>query len=155
MARTASCRISVVDYLWMLYVCAVVFHDAASNVTDIHSVLELTVYDEDADKKVEFLGKVAIPLLRVWGTPWKSTLHTLKVKFILMRYILEKQGRVDPCFHFNYYLIASQCLWYPESRLQSPVRLKTAGPHHTFRTLTWGKVRWISIEHWTRPPHGI
>ena len=32
---------------------------------DIHSVLEVTVFDEDRDKKVEFLGKVAIPLLRV------------------------------------------------------------------------------------------
>ncbi|KAK7479696.1 hypothetical protein BaRGS_00029072, partial [Batillaria attramentaria] len=34
-------------------------------VRDIHSVLEVTVYDEDRDKKVEFLGKVAIPLLRI------------------------------------------------------------------------------------------
>ena len=32
---------------------------------DIHAVLEVTVYDEDKDKKVEFLGKVAIPLLKV------------------------------------------------------------------------------------------
>ncbi|KAL7303315.1 hypothetical protein TKK_0004505 [Trichogramma kaykai] len=35
------------------------------NVKDINSVLEVTVYDEDRDHKVEFLGKVAIPLLRV------------------------------------------------------------------------------------------
>uniref|UniRef100_T1JFU4 C2 domain-containing protein n=1 Tax=Strigamia maritima TaxID=126957 RepID=T1JFU4_STRMM len=35
------------------------------NVKDIHSVLEVTVYDEDRDHKVEFLGKVAIPLLKV------------------------------------------------------------------------------------------
>uniref|UniRef100_A0A0B7BCF8 C2 domain-containing protein n=2 Tax=Arion vulgaris TaxID=1028688 RepID=A0A0B7BCF8_9EUPU len=34
-------------------------------VKDIHSVLEVTVYDEDRNKKVEFLGKVAIPLLRI------------------------------------------------------------------------------------------
>ncbi|KAI1296773.1 Multiple C2 and transmembrane domain-containing protein 1 [Halotydeus destructor] len=34
-------------------------------VKDIHEVLEVTVFDEDRDKKVEFLGKVAIPLLRV------------------------------------------------------------------------------------------
>ncbi|XP_077514652.1 multiple C2 and transmembrane domain-containing protein-like isoform X3 [Amblyomma americanum] len=34
-------------------------------VKDIHSVLELTVYDEDRDKKCEFLGKLAIPLLKV------------------------------------------------------------------------------------------
>ncbi|XP_070206098.1 multiple C2 and transmembrane domain-containing protein 1-like isoform X2 [Littorina saxatilis] len=34
-------------------------------VRDIHSVLEVTIFDEDRDKKVEFLGKVAIPLLRI------------------------------------------------------------------------------------------
>ena len=28
-------------------------------------MLEVTVFDEDRDKKVEFLGKIAIPLLRV------------------------------------------------------------------------------------------
>lgn len=32
---------------------------------DMTSVLEVTVYDEDRDHKVEFLGKVAIPLLRI------------------------------------------------------------------------------------------
>ena len=32
---------------------------------DIHEVLEITVYDEDPNKKVEFLGKVAIPLLKI------------------------------------------------------------------------------------------
>ncbi|KZC04883.1 Multiple C2 and transmembrane domain-containing protein 1, partial [Dufourea novaeangliae] len=35
------------------------------NVKDINAVLEVTVYDEDRDHKVEFLGKVAIPLLRI------------------------------------------------------------------------------------------
>ena len=39
-----------------------------SNVKDIHSVLEVTVYDEDQNKKVEFLGKVIIPLLKVQYT---------------------------------------------------------------------------------------
>lgn len=36
-----------------------------SSVKDIHETLEITVYDEDPNKKVEFLGKVAIPLLKV------------------------------------------------------------------------------------------
>ncbi|XP_011313469.1 multiple C2 and transmembrane domain-containing protein 1 isoform X2 [Fopius arisanus] len=35
------------------------------NVKDINSVLEITVYDEDRDHKVEFLGKIAVPLLRI------------------------------------------------------------------------------------------
>ncbi|XP_048258170.1 multiple C2 and transmembrane domain-containing protein 1-like isoform X3 [Haliotis rufescens] len=35
------------------------------NVKDIHSVLEVSVWDEDRDKKVEFLGKLSIPLLRI------------------------------------------------------------------------------------------
>ena len=36
-----------------------------SKVMDIHAVLEVTVFDEDPDKKAEFLGKVSIPLLQV------------------------------------------------------------------------------------------
>jgi len=36
-----------------------------SDVSDIHAVLEVFIYDENADKKAVFLGKVAIPLLRV------------------------------------------------------------------------------------------
>ncbi|XP_063065903.1 multiple C2 and transmembrane domain-containing protein 1-like isoform X2 [Engraulis encrasicolus] len=35
------------------------------NVKDIHSVLEVTVYDEDRDRSADFLGKIAIPLLSV------------------------------------------------------------------------------------------
>ena len=42
----------------------VAFNDF-SPVQDIHSVLEVTVYDEDRDKKFDFLGKVAIPLMKV------------------------------------------------------------------------------------------
>ena len=44
-----------------------------SNVKDIHSVLEVTVYDEDKDHKVEFLGKVSIPLLKVRVQPNSSS----------------------------------------------------------------------------------
>lgn len=36
-----------------------------SNIKDIHTVLEVTVYDEDRDRSADFLGKVAIPLLSV------------------------------------------------------------------------------------------
>uniref|UniRef100_A0A915NJP1 C2 domain-containing protein n=1 Tax=Meloidogyne floridensis TaxID=298350 RepID=A0A915NJP1_9BILA len=32
----------------------------------VHQIIELTVYDEDPNKRVEFLGKIAIPLLNVW-----------------------------------------------------------------------------------------
>ncbi|VBB32417.1 unnamed protein product [Acanthocheilonema viteae] len=34
-------------------------------VKDIHSILEITIYDEDPNKKAEFLGKIAIPLLQI------------------------------------------------------------------------------------------
>ncbi len=36
-------------------------------VQDIHSVLELTIFDEDMNKTPEFIGKIAIPLLAVRG----------------------------------------------------------------------------------------
>uniref|UniRef100_A0A3Q2DPS5 Multiple C2 domains, transmembrane 1b n=2 Tax=Cyprinodon variegatus TaxID=28743 RepID=A0A3Q2DPS5_CYPVA len=35
------------------------------NVKDVHSVLEVSVFDEDRDRSADFLGKVAIPLLNV------------------------------------------------------------------------------------------
>jgi len=41
------------------------YDDRHSDVGDIHAVLEVFIYDENADKKAVFLGKVAIPLLRV------------------------------------------------------------------------------------------
>lgn len=34
-------------------------------VQDIHSVLELTIFDEDVNKNPEFIGKVALPLLAI------------------------------------------------------------------------------------------
>ncbi|XP_037608949.1 multiple C2 and transmembrane domain-containing protein 1 isoform X3 [Sebastes umbrosus] len=42
------------------------------NVKDIHSVLEVTVFDEDRDRSADFLGKVAIPLLYVRNGEQKS-----------------------------------------------------------------------------------
>uniref|UniRef100_A0A915EQH5 C2 domain-containing protein n=1 Tax=Ditylenchus dipsaci TaxID=166011 RepID=A0A915EQH5_9BILA len=35
------------------------------SVKDIHTFLEITVYDEDPNKKFEFLGKLSIPLLKI------------------------------------------------------------------------------------------
>nr|XP_057913406.1 multiple C2 and transmembrane domain-containing protein 1-like isoform X3 [Doryrhamphus excisus] len=48
------------------------------NVKDIHSVLEVTVLDEDRDRSADFLGKVAIPLLHVRNGERKS--YVLKNK---------------------------------------------------------------------------
>uniref|UniRef100_A0A8D3CEM7 Multiple C2 domains, transmembrane 1b n=1 Tax=Scophthalmus maximus TaxID=52904 RepID=A0A8D3CEM7_SCOMX len=48
------------------------------NVKDIHSVLEVTVFDEDRDRSADFLGKVAIPLLHIRNGEQKS--YTLKNK---------------------------------------------------------------------------
>ena len=34
-------------------------------VKDVHGILYLTVYDEDKNHKSEFLGKIAVPLLKM------------------------------------------------------------------------------------------
>lgn len=53
------------------------------NVKDIHSVLEVTVFDEDRDKKVEFLGKVCIPLLKI--KPGERKWYALKDKKLMRK----------------------------------------------------------------------
>uniref|UniRef100_A0A671LE36 Multiple C2 and transmembrane domain-containing protein 1-like n=1 Tax=Sinocyclocheilus anshuiensis TaxID=1608454 RepID=A0A671LE36_9TELE len=42
------------------------------NVKDIHSVLEISVYDEDRDRSADFLGKVAVPLLNICNSEQKA-----------------------------------------------------------------------------------
>ncbi|XP_078421457.1 multiple C2 and transmembrane domain-containing protein 1 isoform X3 [Cetorhinus maximus] len=48
------------------------------NIKDIHSVLEVSVYDEDRDRTADFLGKVAIPLLTIQNGEQKA--YVLKNK---------------------------------------------------------------------------
>ncbi|KAH3839143.1 hypothetical protein DPMN_112567, partial [Dreissena polymorpha] len=66
------------------------------NVKDIHSVLEVTVYDEDRDKKVEFLGMVAIPLLRM--RPREKKWYALKDRKLIHR----TKGSIQLEFDFIY-----------------------------------------------------
>ncbi|XP_015785297.1 multiple C2 and transmembrane domain-containing protein isoform X1 [Tetranychus urticae] len=67
-------------------------------VRDIHEVLEITVYDEDRDKKFEFLGKVAIPLLKIQSGEKKW--FPLKDKKLLKR----TKGRIllEMTVYFNH-----------------------------------------------------
>ncbi|XP_029916700.1 multiple C2 and transmembrane domain-containing protein 1 isoform X2 [Myripristis murdjan] len=74
------------------------------NVKDIHSVLEVTVYDEDRDRSADFLGKVAIPLLNI-----KAGLRTLipiEQKYIeeeprvSKQLLLQNFNRVRRCIMF-------------------------------------------------------
>lgn len=54
-----------------------------SNVKDMTSVLEVTVFDEDRDHKVEFLGRIIIPLLRIHNG--EKRWYTLKDKTVFSR----------------------------------------------------------------------
>ncbi|XP_040567198.1 multiple C2 and transmembrane domain-containing protein isoform X4 [Lepeophtheirus salmonis] len=51
------------------------------DVKDIHDVLEVTVYHDNKDHKYEFLGKVAIPLLKIRNNDRKW--YTLKEKKLM------------------------------------------------------------------------
>ncbi|XP_017839144.1 multiple C2 and transmembrane domain-containing protein isoform X2 [Drosophila busckii] len=53
------------------------------NIKDITQVLEVTVFDEDRDHRVEFLGKLVIPLLRVKSGVKRW--YTLKDKNLCIR----------------------------------------------------------------------
>ncbi|XP_034131551.1 multiple C2 and transmembrane domain-containing protein isoform X1 [Drosophila guanche] len=53
------------------------------NVKDITQVLEITVFDEDRDHRVEFLGKLVIPLLRIKSGVKRW--YTLKDKNLCVR----------------------------------------------------------------------
>ena len=70
MTQNENCKIACPG-LYTVYIqntCISVansFYFHFSDVKDIHDILEITVYDEDKDHKYEFLGKVAIPLLRI------------------------------------------------------------------------------------------
>ena len=41
------------------------YFEKAFQVKDVHGILYLTVYDEDKNHKSEFLGKIAVPLLKM------------------------------------------------------------------------------------------
>lgn len=54
-----------------------------SDIKDIHSVLDVSVYDEDRDRRADFLGKVAIPLLAVsliWNA--RTVCFSYLIKFL-------------------------------------------------------------------------
>lgn len=52
-------------FLQIYFAATIIQAHFSSTVKDISSILEITVYDEDNDHKVEFLGKLAVPLLTI------------------------------------------------------------------------------------------
>ncbi|XP_053888830.1 multiple C2 and transmembrane domain-containing protein 1 isoform X4 [Malaclemys terrapin pileata] len=72
------------------------------NIKDIHSVLEVTVYDEDRDRSADFLGKVAIPLLSV-----KASIRTLMPKE--QKYI-EEENRLSKQLLLRNFIRMKRCV---------------------------------------------
>uniref|UniRef100_A0A673SZL1 Multiple C2 and transmembrane domain-containing protein 1 n=1 Tax=Suricata suricatta TaxID=37032 RepID=A0A673SZL1_SURSU len=72
------------------------------NIKDIHSILEVTVYDEDGDRSADFLGKVAIPLLSV-----KASLRTLIPKE--QKYI-EEENRLSKQLLLRNFIRMKRCV---------------------------------------------
>ncbi|XP_077203733.1 multiple C2 and transmembrane domain-containing protein 1 isoform X4 [Paroedura picta] len=72
------------------------------NIKDIHTVLEVTVYDEDRDRSADFLGKVAIPLLSV-----KASLRTLTPKE--QKYI-EEENRISKQLLLRNFVRMKRCV---------------------------------------------
>ena len=72
-------------------------------MSDIHSVLEVTVFDQDRDQKVDFLGKVDIPLLKVSSTILLNVLLLLNIySFDLVIHLVESVQTLEPNFQKQY-----------------------------------------------------
>lgn len=76
-----------------------------STVKDISSILDITVYDEDHDHKVEFLGKLAIPLLTIRNG--EKRWYALK----------DKKMRARAKGNFPQILLEMSVIWNPVSVL--------------------------------------
>ncbi|CAF5091443.1 unnamed protein product [Rotaria sp. Silwood1] len=63
-------------------------------VQDIHSILQVTIYDEDTNKNTEFIGKVAIPLLAAIKQHVTRIQNMLKGIVNLVKFI-------DDCFQWE------------------------------------------------------
>ena len=83
-------------------------------VQDIHSVLELTIFDEDMNKSPEFIGKVAIPLLAVIE-PGKHCLHSIAFDHLFRSIMAKGNGwhwRIGNVFCLPRVLSKSKPPWF-------------------------------------------
>lgn len=86
------------------------------NVTDIHSLLEVSVYDEDRDKKVDFLGRVVIPLLRIVNG--ERRWYTLKDK--KLGQATKGAIELEMCFVYNHFKAAARTFSPREGKIMYP-----------------------------------
>ncbi|VDM59130.1 unnamed protein product [Angiostrongylus costaricensis] len=66
------------------------------SVKDIHTCLEVTIYDEDPNNKFEFLGKVSIPLLS--ASLFRNTVLQLKEYGLT---IVDYKNYIESCFDWD------------------------------------------------------
>nr|CAD2187156.1 unnamed protein product [Meloidogyne enterolobii] len=86
-------------------------------IKDVHQIIELTVYDEDPNKRVEFLGKIAIPLLNIFNG--EKRWYMLKNK----KLDGPAKGRilVEGTLYFNYFKAALKTFQPKEIKLKQPL----------------------------------
>uniref|UniRef100_A0A2K6KXJ2 C2 domain-containing protein n=1 Tax=Rhinopithecus bieti TaxID=61621 RepID=A0A2K6KXJ2_RHIBE len=95
---------------------------------DIHSVLEVTVYDEDRDRSADFLGKVAIPLLSIQNGEQKAyVLKTSRVIYL----------EIDVKASLRTLIPKEQKYIEEENRLSKQSRVPFCAPPYLFLFVVW------------------
>ncbi|KAF7635041.1 hypothetical protein Mgra_00005482, partial [Meloidogyne graminicola] len=86
-------------------------------IKDINQIIELTIFDEDPNKRIEFIGKIAIPLLEIFNG--EKRWYLLKNK--KLDGLTKGKVLIEGNLYFNYFKAIIQTFKPKEIKLKQPL----------------------------------